>query len=526
MEVMAREEGQEIKPMDNPALPAEAAASIAKCTVSQAVRKLSDVHAELEALDAYAAEARAASILAGLGFPAAAQRAATKTLSGGWRMRVALAQALFIRPDILLADEPTVHLDYGAIAWLSEWLECNYGPSPDGKDVEQAVDSRGPSRTLILVCHDRRVLNTLATDIVHLHDKQLTYYRGNVDAFDAMRTARALEAERNAASAAKQAASMRAFVDRFRANANRAAQAQSKLKALNRLEASDAAGAAASAASAAAGLGLGSSDLQLSFPDPGTLGMPVIQAVDVGFGYGYEAGDKDARMLWSDVSFSVDMKSRIALVGANGSGKTTLVRLLAGELEPVTGYVTRNPHLRLAVFSQHHVADLKPGATPLDAIREKGGGDVTSASEQELRTHFGRYGLSGNLPKQDFRTLSGGQRARVALAIMSWRKPHVLILDEPTNFLDLETSAALAQALVEFPGGVLVVSHDADFVEKVTDELWVVGLPAGHVTRFRGDLDSYAKRAAALAAEAGEEIARQVEVQESRAEVASTPAEV
>lgn len=413
------------------------------------VERLQEIYKRLELIDADSAEARAASILAGLSFSPEMQHKATKTFSGGWRMRIALARALFIEPDLLLLDEPTNHLDLHAVLWLESYL------------------LKWP-KTFIVVSHAREFLNTVVTDIIYLQGQKLTTYKGNYDTFERTREEQLKVQQRAVEANEKSRAHMQAFIDKFRYNAKRASLVQSRIKALDRLGVVDAL--------------VNDPDYKFEFPTPDDRpGPPIISFSDASFGY------PGGPILFKNLNFGIDLDSRIAMVGPNGIGKSTILNLIAGELQPSSGTVFRSAKVRIAVFSQHHVDGLDLSSNPLLYMMRC----FPGVPEQKLRGHLGSFGITGNLALQPMYTLSGGQKSRVAFAKITFKKPHLLLLDEPSNHLDLDAVEALIQGLVMFQGGILMVSHDEHLISNSVDELWAVS--EGIVTPFRGTFQDYKK---------------------------------
>lgn len=408
--------------------------------------RLAEVHARLAEMDAASGPARAASLLAGLGFDELDQQRPTKSFSGGWRMRLALARALFVKPALLLLDEPSNHIDLNALAWLEDYLQTWPG-------------------TLLVVSHDRAFLDAVATDIVHQHSGRLDYYKGNFTQFYSTKSERDRNMRKEYETQMEYRKHLQAFIDRWRYNANRAAQAQMKIKILEKLP-----------------------DLeppeqeeteQFKFPETDKISPPLLQMSGVTFGYSPE------KTILKNVYFDVGLDSRIAMVGANGAGKSTVIKLLTGELNPISGHITRNGRLRIGYFAQHHVDTLTPNMSPVQFLASK----FPGKSEQEYRSHLGNFQISGMTGLQQISTLSGGQKSRVAFSVLSLQKPHVLLLDEPTNHLDIEGLDALMSVLQKWNGGVIIISHDEKFITTVAKELWVCG--DGTVTKFRGDVQSY-----------------------------------
>nr|XP_010940435.2 ABC transporter F family member 3 [Elaeis guineensis] len=410
-------------------------------------KRLEEIYKRLEFIDADSAESRAASILAGLSFTPEMQRKPTKTFSGGWRMRIALARALFIEPDLLLLDEPTNHLDLHAVLWLESYLV------------------RWP-KTFIVVSHAREFLNTVVTDIIHLHGQKLTTYKGDYDTFEKTREEQLKNQQKAFESNEKARAHMQAFIDKFRYNAKRASLVQSRIKALDRMGHVDAV--------------VNDPDYKFEFPTPDDRpGPPIISFSDASFGY------PGGPILFKNLNFGIDLDSRIAMVGPNGIGKSTLLKLISGELQPTSGTVFRSAKVRMAVFSQHHVDGLDLSSNPLLYMMRC----YPGVPEQKLRAHLGSFGITGNLALQPMYTLSGGQKSRVAFSKITFKKPHIILLDEPSNHLDLDAVEALIQGLVLFQGGVLMVSHDEHLISGSVGELWVVS--EGKVTPFSGTFLDY-----------------------------------
>jgi len=408
--------------------------------------RAAEIETRLVEIDAYSAPSRAARILAGLGLDDATQQRPLDDLSGGWRMRVALAAVLFTEPDLLLLDEPTNHLDLEASLWLERFL-------------------RGYRQTMILVSHDRRVLNAVTTTTLHLQRGKLTAYSGGFDAF--LRAQQ--ENTQRLAVVAKQQADQRqrlqAFVDRFRAKASKARQAQSRLKALARLE--------------PVVLVAAEPPPRISFPDPPRLSPPLISLERASVAY------VPGKPVLSRLDLRLDPDDRIALLGANGNGKTTFARLLAGRLAPLGGRVVRSPKLSCGYFAQHQIEEMRPQESPyghLSALMPK-------ALPETVRARLGGFGFGEDKAFVPVTELSGGERARLNLALVTHDAPSLLVLDEPTNHLDIEAREALVQALNEFPGAVVLVSHDWHLIETVADQLWLVA--DGTVRPFDGDLEDY-----------------------------------
>ncbi|KAK2871814.1 hypothetical protein FQN49_002805 [Arthroderma sp. PD_2] len=420
---------------------------------------LSDIHSKLAEMESDKAEPRAASILAGLGFSPERQQFATRTFSGGWRMRLALARALFCEPDLLLLDEPSNMLDVPSITFLSNYLQTY------------------PS-TVLVVSHDRAFLNEVATDIIHQHSERLDYYKGaNFDSFYATKEERKKNAKREYENQMVQRAHLQAFIDKFRYNAAKAAEAQSRIKKLEKMPVLEAPESEYT--------------VHFKFPEVEKLSPPIIQMTGVTFGY-----TKD-NILLRNVDLDVQLDSRIGIVGPNGAGKTTVLKLLIGQLQPTDGLISQHARLRIGFFAQHHVDALDMNTSAVGFMAKK----YPGKTEEEYRRHLGAFGITGMTGLQKLDLLSGGQKSRVAFACISLTNPHILVLDEPSNHLDIEAMDALTDALKNFQGGVLIVSHDVTMVQNVCDSLWVCD--KGTVEKFPGDVNAYKKRIIAQADAAG-----------------------
>ena len=407
--------------------------------------RLAAIHDRLLAIGAETAPARAASILAGLGFDAAAQARPVGSFSGGWRMRVALAAALFSQPDLLLLDEPTNHLDLEATLWLEGWL------------------ARFPG-ACIVVSHDRGLLDRAVQAIAHLDKGKLSLMPGGYTEFVRIRTEQAMQQARAAERVAAQRAHMQAFVDRFRAQASKARQAQARLKALAKLPMIDSV--------------VEDAPTRFAFPEPQRLAPPMLALDRVNVGYG-------GAPVLRGLSLRIDMEDRIALLGANGNGKSTLAKLLAGRLQPQSGEIRRAPRLRVGYFAQHQADELVLMESPVDHMARA----MPQALPPQVRAQLARFGLDADRAGTQVGSLSGGEKARLLMALATRDAPQLLILDEPTNHLDLDARYALVRALGEYGGAVLLITHDPDLVELVADRLWLVA--DGTVKPFDGDMDDY-----------------------------------
>jgi ATP-binding cassette, subfamily F, member 3 len=408
--------------------------------------ELARLHGRFEDLGGYQAEARAGEILYGLGFSAEDLQRPFSHFSGGWRIRLNLAQALMAPADLLLLDEPTNHLDLDTTLWLEGWL------------------TRFPG-TLLLIAHDRDFIDAVADYIVHLHDGRADTYRGNYSAFERQR-AEAL-AHQQAAYEKQQAEirHMQSFIDRFRAKASKAKQAQSRMKALQRMQ---------NVAPVYA-----DSPYRFAFTNPAKMSNPLLTLDDVAVGY-------DGHAVLTGISRSLLPGARIGVLGVNGAGKTTLLKCLVGTLAPLRGDLVRGQHAGVGYFAQHQLETLNAATSALTQLGER----FPDRREQWCRDYLGSWGFSGELAARPVGTLSGGEKARLALAMIALTEPALLVLDEPTNHLDLDMREALALALQDYTGALLLVSHDRSLLKRTVDEFWLV--EGGAVTTFDGDLETYA----------------------------------
>ena len=408
---------------------------------------LAGLHARLEEIDGYSAPSRAASLLHGLGFSADDIRRPVNEFSGGWRMRLNLAQALMCRSDLLLLDEPTNHLDLDAVIWLQDWLA-------------------GYPGTLLLISHDREFLDAFITTIAHIEQRGIRLYSGNYSAFERQRAEQLAQQQAAYQKQQREIAHMHAFVTRFRAKATKARQAQSRLKALERIEIIAPAHV--------------QSPFQFHFREPDKLPERLLHTRHVALGY-------DDTPLLEGIDLLLQPGDRIGLIGPNGAGKSTLIRFLAGELPSLTGEQSRARHLRVGYFAQHQLEQLHMQESALWHLRQLD----SSVREQELRDYLGGFGFPNARIDEAVAPFSGGEKARLALALTIYQRPNLLLLDEPTNHLDLEMRHALTVALQEFTGAMVIVSHDRHLLKTVTDELLIIN--NGRVTPYDGDLDDYAR---------------------------------
>src|ERR1700755_2076340 len=440
----------------------ERAACLREAETAHDPVRIADIQTRLVDIDAHSAPARAAAILSGLGFSAADQLRPCAEFSGGWRMRVALAATLFAAPDLLLLDEPTNYLDLEGTLWLEEHL-AHY------------------PRTVIVISHDRDLLDTSIDQILHLDRGKLTLYKGSYSSFEEQRATRELLDAKHAKRQADERKRLQDFVDRFKAKATKARQAQSRVKMLERMKPITA---------------LVTQDVhEITFPTPEKmLSPPIIAADNVSVGY------DPARPVLNRVTLRVDADDRIALLGSNGNGKSTLVKLLANKLPPFSGRVVRASHLSIGYFAQHQVDELDLDGSPYDHVRRL----MPDATENKGGGRTGAIGFSGKAGDTKVKSLSGGEKARLLLGLATFFGPNMIILDEPTNHLDIDSRAALAEAINEFPGAIIMVSHDRYLIEACADRLWVVADQA--VKNFDGDLDEY--RRMVLSARGGRTDAR------------------
>ena len=405
-----------------------------------------EAQSRYEAISGYTAKARAAQLLNGLGFANDTLERPVSSFSGGWRMRLNLARALMHRADLLLLDEPTNHLDLEAILWLEQYLAHYPG-------------------SLLLVSHDREFLNACVNRIAHVHDKTIDTYTGDYDAFERARAEKLIQHNQEFNKQQAKIAHLEDFVRRFSAKATKAKQAQSRVKALERI-----------IRIAPAHVSDGHFALEIEAPErsPDLL----MRAENMGFSYG-------AKSLFKNINLVLRAGNRIALLGPNGAGKSTLIKLLVGELAPTTGKLDLTADIRIGYFAQHQLENLDSAATPLQHMERL----APKQKSVDLRSFLGRFGLGGDSEDRPVGSFSGGEKSRLALALLAWQKPHLLLLDEPTNHLDLDMRDALTIALEEYTGAVVIVSHDRSLIRAVADELWLVA--DGEAQLFDGDLEDY-----------------------------------
>jgi len=409
--------------------------------------KIALLHDKLGIIDAYTANARAAQLLIGLGFTHEEQQKSVNEFSGGWRVRLNLAQTLMSRSDILLLDEPTNHLDLDAVVWLEEWLKKYQG-------------------TLLLISHDRDFLDNIVDHIAHLDRQELTIYTGNYSTFEAHRANALLLQQAVYEKQQRQLAHMQSFVDRFRAKASKARQAQSRLKAIEKMD-------------LVCAVQL-DSPFQFHFKPPKQCPNPLLTLDRVNAGYG-------DHLVLNHINLSLTPKDRIAILGPNGAGKSTLIKLIAGELAPLKGKLETSPGLKIGYFAQHQVEQLHLDETALWHLQEI----AEKTAEVELRKFLGSFGFSKDRVLEPVKQFSGGEKSRLTLALLVWQRPNLLLLDEPTNHLDMEMRQALSLALQEYEGAMILVSHDRFLVRTTTDQLLLVA--DKKLVDFTGDLNDYQK---------------------------------
>ena len=427
----------------------ERSALLSEAEIATSPNRIADIHIRLADINAETAPARAATILSGLGFPDTVQHLPCSDFSGGWRMRVALAATLFAEPDLLLLDEPTNHLDLEAVLWLENFLKRWQG-------------------TLIVISHERTLLNKSIEYIIHLENGQLNRYSGGYNFFEKTRRERLVLQSRMAVRQAAERQRIQSFVDRFRSKANKARQAQSRVKMLERME---------PIASV-----IEEKTFSFEFPNPALMSPPLIALNEISVGY-----ELDNPIL-KGINLRIDMDDRIALIGANGNGKSTMMKMLAGRLTPESGKLVKSKKLQVGYFAQHQSEELNPEGSAFDHISERRPIDLPV----RLRSHLGRFGFVQERADTKVHNLSGGEKARLLFALMSLEKPHIMLLDEPTNHLDIDSREALVEALNFYEGAVILVSHDVHLVNLVADSLWLIEDNKCEI--FDGDLSEYENR--------------------------------
>ena len=407
--------------------------------------KQAELHATLDTIGGYTAQAKAARLMNGLGFKPEQEKNAVNSFSGGWRMRLNLAQALMCRSDVLMLDEPTNHLDLDAVIWLQDWL-CKY----DG--------------TLLLISHDRDFLDTIATHIVHIEQNKIDIYTGNYSAFEKMRAEKLAQQQSAFLKQQREIAHIQSFVDRFKAQATKARQAQSRIKALERME--------------LIAMAHVDSPFDFSFPKPGRMPNPLLKLDKADIGYGQTKVVQGANL-------SISPGDRIGLLGSNGAGKSSLIKVLAGDMPPLSGVRLTADALNIGYFAQHQLEQLRLDESPLWHLQKI----APQATEKELRNFLGGFDFQGDKVMEPVKPFSGGEKARLVLALLVYKNPNLLLLDEPTNHLDLEMRQALSVALQDYEGAIVLVSHDRHLLRTVTDQFLLVA--DGKAQPFDGDLDDY-----------------------------------
>lgn len=403
------------------------------------------IHGQLDAINAWTIQSRAATLLNGLGFSQQQLNEPVKSFSGGWRMRLNLAQALICRSDLLLLDEPTNHLDLDAVIWLEKWLKSYTG-------------------TLILISHDRDFLDPIVDKILHIEQEKIFEYSGNYSSFEMQRATKLAQQQALFENQQAKIAHLQSFIDRFKAKATKAKQAQSRVKMLERME------KVAPAHS--------DNPFHFSFRQPESLPNPLLSMEKVSAGYG-------EKVILNDIKLNLVPGSRIGLLGRNGAGKSTLIKLLAGEIEPLQGKLALSKGIKLGYFAQHQLEFLRSDESALQHLTRL----APKETEQKLRDYLGGFGFHGDKVTDACGQFSGGEKARLVLSLLVWQRPNLLLMDEPTNHLDLDMRQALTQALISFEGAIVVVSHDRHLLRSTTDDLYLVH--DGQVEPFDGDLDDY-----------------------------------
>jgi ATP-binding cassette subfamily F protein 3 len=412
--------------------------------------RIGELHAKLADADAYTAQSRAEQLLAGLGFTEAQMMHSVSSFSGGWRMRLNLAQALMCPSELLLLDEPTNHLDLDAILWLEDWLKRYAG-------------------TMIVISHDRDFLDGVTNVIAHIDDRKLKRYSGNYSAFERQRAAQLELAQAMLDKQQRKRDHLQSFIDRFKAKATKAKQAQSRIKALARMEELAPLRAAA--------------EFSFEFREPERAPNPLLVLDKVEAGYRGDGGEE--KIIVRNINFTLQSGQRIGLLGVNGAGKSTFIKTIAGDISPLHGVAHLGKGLVVGYFAQHQLEMLRPDDSPLMHLTRI----APEVREQELRDFLGSFNFPGEMVKSAIAPFSGGEKARLALALIVWQRPNLLLLDEPTNHLDLETREALTEALAQFDGTLLLVSHDRHLLRATTDEFLIVA--DGSLSAFEGDLDDY-----------------------------------
>ncbi|MDR6666799.1 ABC-F family ATP-binding cassette domain-containing protein [Rhizobium sp. 1399] len=452
----------------------ERAALLAEAETATDPHRIAEIQMRLVDIDAHSAEARAASILSGLGFDQEAQARPASSFSGGWRMRVALASVLFTEPDLLLLDEPTNYLDLEGTMWLEDYI-------------------RRYPHTVIIISHDRDLLNNAVNSIVHLDQKKLTFYRGNYDQFERQKAeADELQIKAKAKNDAARK-HLQSFIDRFKAKASKAKQAQSRVKALERM------GTVAAV--------IEDHVQPITFPEPEKQPASPIVAVSGG-AVGYEPG----KPILKGLNLRIDNDDRIALLGSNGNGKSTFAKFISGRLAAESGEVRLAPGLKIGFFAQHQLDDLVPNETPVEHVRRL----MPTEPEAKVRSRVAQMGLATEKMATAAKDLSGGEKARLLMGLAAFYAPNLLILDEPTNHLDIDSRRALIEALNDYDGAVILISHDRHLIEATVDRLWLVN--NGTVTSFEGDMEEYRDLIVASGKKKDDEKQKQSEDQSSKAD--------